>query len=101
AAERIRRRDLSPVELTRAHLDRIEALDGTLGCFITLAAEQAIEAAKQAEREIGAGSYRGPLHGIPMAHKDIFATAGLRTTAASPAAPAPPRAPGRSPTPAR
>jgi aspartyl-tRNA(Asn)/glutamyl-tRNA(Gln) amidotransferase subunit A len=83
AAGLIERKDLSPVELTRAHLERIERLDGQLGCFITVAAETAYAEAQAAEREIAAGHYRGPLHGIPLAHKDNLATANLRTTAAS------------------
>jgi aspartyl-tRNA(Asn)/glutamyl-tRNA(Gln) amidotransferase subunit A len=83
AARLIEGKDLSPVELTRAHLERIERLDGRLGCYITVAAESALEEARAAEREIAAGRYLGPLHGIPIAHKDNLATAGLRTTAAT------------------
>ena len=62
--ELIRSRRLSPVELTRACLDRIERYDPVLRAYITVAAEQALAAARQAEREIAAGDYRGPLHGL-------------------------------------
>ncbi|HEX2173617.1 MAG TPA: amidase, partial [Dehalococcoidia bacterium] len=83
AAELIRTRRLSPVELTRAILDRIEALDGSLHAYITVTADAALRQAAQAEAEIAAGRYRGPLHGIPIAHKDIVWTKGVRTTAHS------------------
>jgi len=74
---------LSPVELTRACLDRIAALNDDLHAFITVTAEQAMDEARQAERDILRGRYRGPLHGIPIAHKDIVSTSGVRTTAHS------------------
>ena len=83
AAEQIRTRRLSPVELTRDCLARIERLNPTLNAFITVTADQALDAARQAESEIAAGHYRGPLHGIPIGLKDLFDTAGVRTTAAS------------------
>lgn len=83
AAERIRRKQLSPVELTQAILDRIEQLNPRLGAFITVTAEQALAAARAAEQEIQRGRYRGPLHGIPVGVKDTHYTAGIRTTAAS------------------
>ena len=83
AAERIRRKQLSPVELTQAILDRIEQLNPRLGAFITVTAEQALAAARSAEQEIQRGRYRGPLHGIPVGVKDTHYTAGIRTTAAS------------------
>ena len=76
----LRARKLSPVELTRAYLGRIERYDGVLRAYITVLADQALEKAKQAEREIGAGSYRGPLHGIPFGVKDQLCTKGIRTT---------------------
>jgi aspartyl-tRNA(Asn)/glutamyl-tRNA(Gln) amidotransferase subunit A len=82
-AERLRRRELSPVEITRVYLDRIAALDPELRAFITVTAEQALAEAAAAEREIAAGRYRGPLHGVPLAIKDLFHTAGVRTTAGS------------------
>jgi aspartyl-tRNA(Asn)/glutamyl-tRNA(Gln) amidotransferase subunit A len=83
AAAQIRTRRLSPVELTQECLGRIERLDPTLNAFITVTADLALEQARRAESEIGAGNYRGPLHGIPIALKDLLDTAGVRTTAAS------------------
>jgi aspartyl-tRNA(Asn)/glutamyl-tRNA(Gln) amidotransferase subunit A len=82
-APRLARRELSPVELTRACLERIAALDGDVNAFITVLEESALREAEQAEREIGGGQYRGPLHGIPIAHKDLYYTRGVRTTAGS------------------
>ena len=81
--EKIRARKISPVELTRDCLDRIEKLNPTLNAFITVTAESALDRARQAEWEIYHGTYRGPLHGIPIGLKDIIDTAGVRTTAAS------------------
>ena len=83
AGERLRGRELSPVELTRAHLDRIEATDARLHSFITVTGEGALAAARQAEAEILRGEYRGPMHGIPFALKDLYDTAGVLTTAGS------------------
>src|SRR5690242_2606008 len=81
AADLIRRRELSPVELTAAVLARIDALNPVLNAFTTLAPrEEILAAARDAEREIAAGRYRGPLHGIPAGVKDLIDTAGLRTT---------------------
>ncbi|MCX6598089.1 MAG: amidase [Acidobacteria bacterium] len=73
-------RKLSPVELVQASLDRIEALNPKVQAFLTVTAAQALDQARQAEREIARGRYRGPLHGIPYAPKDLFATKGVRTT---------------------
>jgi amidase len=78
-AERIRSRDISPIELTRAILDRIASLDGELKSYATVMAEPAMAAARAAESEIAAGSYRGSLHGIPVAVKDLCYTAGVPT----------------------
>lgn len=83
AAEQIRTHQVSPVEITRACLARIERLNPTLNAFITITADAALEQARKAESEISAGNYRGPLHGIPVALKDLFDTAGTLTTAAS------------------
>src|SRR4051794_8938811 len=83
AAYLLRQRQLSPVELVRACLDKIERLDPQLNCFITRTAEEALNEAREAEMSISRGEYRGPLHGIPIAIKDLYETKGLRTTAAS------------------
>ena len=80
AAEAIRARRVSPVELTQALLDRIERLDPKLNVFIRLDGAAAMEAAKAAEAEIAAGRPRGPLHGVPVGVKDIIDVAGLPTT---------------------
>jgi Asp-tRNA(Asn)/Glu-tRNA(Gln) amidotransferase A subunit family amidase len=76
----IRARKLSPVELTDAYLARIEQLNPRTNAFITVTADLARRQAATAEREIGRGLVRGPLHGIPYAPKDILATKGLLTT---------------------
>ncbi|MGE5268204.1 MAG: amidase [Thiohalocapsa sp.] len=80
AADAIAARELSPVELTKALLDRIARLDPALHAFIRLDAEAAMAAAKAAESEIMAGRRRGPLHGVPVGIKDIIDVAGLATT---------------------
>ena len=80
AAAALRRKEFSAVELTEALLKRIEALDGELHCFISLTADVALKHAKQAEEEMRSGTDRGPLHGIPIALKDLYATRGIRTT---------------------
>ena len=69
--------ELSPVELTGSVLGRIEAVDGKVGAFRTVTADAALAAARDAEREIAAGRYRGPLHGIPLGMKDLYDTAGV------------------------
>lgn len=80
AAPLIASGQLSPVELTRAFLARIERLNPVLNAYITVTAELALSQAREAEREIRAGHYRGPLHGIPMALKDLIASEGVLTT---------------------
>jgi aspartyl-tRNA(Asn)/glutamyl-tRNA(Gln) amidotransferase subunit A len=80
---RLRRKEVSPLELTRICLDRIEKLNPRLNAFITVTAESALAEAAAAEKEILRGEWRGPLHGIPISIKDLIDTAGVRTTAAS------------------
>jgi len=79
----IRAKRLSPVELVRAYLERIERLNPRLNAYITVMGESALAGARQAEREIVRGKWRGPLHGIPIAVKDNIWTRGVRTTAGS------------------
>ena len=83
AAGLIERREISPVELTRACLDRIAAGNGELRAFITVTEERALTVAARAERSIAAGKYRGPLHGIPVSVKDLVDVAGTPTTSGS------------------
>jgi aspartyl-tRNA(Asn)/glutamyl-tRNA(Gln) amidotransferase subunit A len=82
-SELLRRREISPVELVRECLDCIERRNPELNAFITLMTESALAEAKLAEAEIQSGTWRGPLHGIPIGLKDLIDTAGVRTTAAS------------------
>jgi amidase len=82
-AESIRTREISPVEITRRQLDRIAALDGALASFALVTPENAMADARAAEAQILAGRYRGPLHGIPLAVKDLFWTRGVPTAAGS------------------
>jgi aspartyl-tRNA(Asn)/glutamyl-tRNA(Gln) amidotransferase subunit A len=82
-AELFRKGSLSPVELITDCLARIERLNPKLNAFITVTAESALAQARQAEAEIRRGDWRGPLHGIPLALKDLIDTAGVKTTAAS------------------
>jgi aspartyl-tRNA(Asn)/glutamyl-tRNA(Gln) amidotransferase subunit A len=76
----LRSRKLSPVEWTKALLDRIATIDPAYNAFLVVTAERALKEAKAAETEIAAGKYRGPLHGVPYAAKDIFDVAGMATT---------------------
>ncbi|MBR1209902.1 amidase [Bradyrhizobium sp. JYMT SZCCT0180] len=80
-AARIRTRRISSVEVTRAHLDRIAALDGELASYVQVMADAAMAQAETAHAEIAAGRYRGPLHGVPIALKDLFWTKGVPTAA--------------------
>src|SRR5919198_5035971 len=81
-SELLRFRKVSPVELTQACLGRIEALNPKLNAFITVTSEMALEQARQAEAEIQQGNWRGPLHGIPLALKDLIDVAGVPPTGA-------------------
>lgn len=76
----VRSRKVSPVDLTRMYLGRLKRYGPKLNCVITLTEELALAQAERAEREIRAGHYRGPLHGIPWGAKDLFATKGILTT---------------------
>ena len=81
--ELIRSKSLSPVELVKAHLERIEKYNPSTNAFITVMGERALANARIAEQEIMGGNYRGVLHGIPIALKDLFWTKGTKTTAGS------------------
>ncbi len=83
AARLLQRRELSPVELTRACLERIASGNDASRAFITVMSEQALADAQRAEKEIGKGRYRGPLHGIPVSVKDLMDVAGTPTTSGS------------------
>ena len=82
-AQLLKTRQLSPIEAAESYLERIEQIDPALNSYITVTAETARADARQAEAEIAAGQYRGPLHGIPVAVKDQFYTAGVPTTGGS------------------
>ena len=79
----VKNKEVSPVEIIDAHLARIEATEPVLNSFITLLAEESRTAARQAEKDIQAGRYKGPLHGIPVGLKDLYNTGGVRTTSGS------------------
>jgi aspartyl-tRNA(Asn)/glutamyl-tRNA(Gln) amidotransferase subunit A len=83
AAAALRSRAVSSVELTSAALERIRKLDSRLNSFLTLTADQALAQARQADADLAAGRDRGPLHGLPVALKDLFLTRGIRTTCGS------------------
>jgi Asp-tRNA(Asn)/Glu-tRNA(Gln) amidotransferase A subunit family amidase len=76
----LRTRQISPLELIEAYLARIATIDPKVNAFITVTSERARDEARRAEQAILRGDYRGPLHGIPYAPKDILATRGIRTT---------------------
>ncbi len=79
----IRKKQVSPLELTRRYLDRIKKLNPVLNAYLAMAEEGAVASARKAEREIVKGNYRGPLHGIPFSIKDNIAVEGVTTTAGS------------------
>ena len=79
----IRKKQISPLELTRCYLERIKTLNPVLNAYLAMTEEGALAAAKRAEREITKGNYRGPLHGIPFSIKDNIAVKGATTTAGS------------------
>jgi aspartyl-tRNA(Asn)/glutamyl-tRNA(Gln) amidotransferase subunit A len=83
ASELIRKKRVSPVELTNVCLARIDQANPALNAFITITADSALQQAREAEAEVARGKWRGPLHGVPIALKDLFDTAGVRTTAGS------------------
>jgi aspartyl-tRNA(Asn)/glutamyl-tRNA(Gln) amidotransferase subunit A len=83
ASRAVQKKEVSPVELTQACLARIEKLNPSLNAFITVTGTAALEDARKAEAEIARGEWKGPLHGIPLAIKDLIETAGVKTTAAS------------------
>ena len=82
-APRLRRKEISPVEITQECLGRIAKSNAAVNAFITVMEESALAEARRAEEEIARGEWRGPLHGIPISLKDLIDTAGVRTTAAS------------------
>ena len=80
AAQAIKSKELSPVDLAKFSLEKISLLNPKLNAFLTMLGDGALESAKHAEAEIHRGNYMGPMHGIPYAVKDIYATSGIRTT---------------------
>src|ERR1041385_3633083 len=83
ASDLLRQKQISPVELTKACLDRIDRLNPTINAFITVMHDSPLADARAAEAEINAGNWRGPLHGIPIGLKDLIDTAGIKTTCGS------------------
>ncbi len=83
-SERIKSRQVSPVEVVAGYLDRIDSLNDRLYAYLTVCRDQAVETARESERELARGEYRGPLHGVPVAVKDQLNTAGIRTTSGTP-----------------
>ena len=82
-AAKIAAKEVSPVEVAQSSLDRLADTEPLLTAFVTVTPELALEQAKSAEKEIAAGNYRGPLHGIPLGVKDLYDTAGVKTTSSS------------------
>ncbi len=82
-SKKLRSKEISPKDIVTPLLKRIDALNPVLNAFITVTAEEALVQAEQAEAEIAAGQYRGPLHGIPVGLKDLIYTKGIKTTMGS------------------
>ena len=80
----IESREVSPVEVVESYLERIDSLNDRLYAYLTVCSDQALQAARESERELSQGEYRGPLHGVPVAVKDQLNTAGIRTTSGTP-----------------
>ena len=76
----LRRKEISVLEITQAHLERISSLEPSLNSFITILATEAVNTAKALDNEIQTGNFRGPLHGIPLGIKDVYTTKDIRTT---------------------
>ena len=83
-AERIRTREVSVTEVVRAHLAQIERVNGKVNAIVTLTAERALAEARAADTTLGRGDPVGSLFGLPIAHKDLVPTKGIRTTSGSP-----------------
>ena len=83
-SELIKNREVSPVEVVEGYLDRIASLNDRLYAYLTVCGDQALQAARESERALERGEYRGPLHGVPVAVKDQLNTAGIRTTSGTP-----------------
>ncbi len=82
-ADKIKEKQISPVDVVQAYLNRIEAVDSKVNAFITVMSDEALEAARQSEADVIAGSIKGPLHGVPVGIKDQIYTNGIRTSCAS------------------
>src|SRR5215510_10565501 len=83
-ADRIRTRDVSVTEVVRAHLAQIERTNPAVNAIVTLTAERALDEARAQDTALAGGATPGPLFGLPIAHKDLFQTRGIRTTYGSP-----------------
>jgi aspartyl-tRNA(Asn)/glutamyl-tRNA(Gln) amidotransferase subunit A len=82
-SQKLRAKEISPIELTQTYLDRIDAVDERIVSYITVTADVAREMARKAEAEITAGRWRGPFHGVPIGLKDLCYTKGILTTGGS------------------